>query len=76
MHTKNSTHNARKIFARNLKELRAKADLSQEELADLAGLHRTYIGSVERGERNISIDNMERLASALTVDIKDLLKNE
>jgi len=76
MHTKNSTHNARKIFARNLKELRAKADLSQEELADLAGLHRTYIGSVEHGERNISIDNMERLASALTVDIKDLLKNE
>ncbi len=76
MNTKNSTHIARTIFARNLKELRAKANLSQEELADLAGLHRTYIGSVERGERNISIDNMERLASALTVDIKDLLKNE
>ena len=76
MHTQNSTHNARKIFARNLKKVRTKADLSQEELADLAGLHRTYVGSVERGERNISIDNMERLANALTVDIKDLLKNE
>lgn len=76
MQTKNATHNARKIFARNLKEIRAKANLSQEELADLAGLHRTYVGSVERGERNISIDNMERLASALSIDIKDLLKHE
>ncbi|MEZ5537692.1 MAG: helix-turn-helix transcriptional regulator [Thiolinea sp.] len=76
MLTKNTTQNARKIFARNLKEIRAKANLSQEELADLAGLHRTYVGSVERGERNISIDNMERLASALAVDIKDLLKND
>jgi transcriptional regulator with XRE-family HTH domain len=76
MQTMNTTHKARKIFARNLREIRAKANLSQEELADLAGLHRTYVGSVERGERNISIDNMERLASALTVDIKDLLKNE
>lgn len=76
MQTKNTIQNARKIFARNLKEIRAKANLSQEELADLAGLHRTYVGSVERGERNISIDNMERLASALAIDIKDLLKNE
>lgn len=76
MLTKNTTQNARKIFARNIKEIRAKANLSQEELADLAGLHRTYVGSVERGERNISIDNMERLASALAVDIKDLLKND
>ena len=76
MQSKNATHNARKIFARNLREIRAKANLSQEELADLAGLHRTYVGSVERGERNISIDNMERLASALTIDIKDLLRNE
>ena len=76
MQSKNATLNARKIFARNLKEIRASANLTQEELADFAGLHRTYIGSVERGERNISIDNMERLASALNLDIKDLLSNE
>ena len=47
--------------------------LSQEELADLAGLHRTYIGSVERFERNVSIDSMERLAQAIGLDIADLL---
>ncbi len=46
---------------------------SQEYLAELTGLHRTYIGSVERGERNVSVDNMERIAGALSVDITDLL---
>lgn len=67
---------ARIIFAKKLKEFRISKGLSQEELADIAGLHRTYIGSVERGERNISIDNMERLASALDIQIKDLLDND
>jgi transcriptional regulator with XRE-family HTH domain len=47
--------------------------LSQEALADLAQLHRTYVGSVERSERNVSLDNIERLAAALSVDICDLL---
>lgn len=49
--------------------------LSQEQLADLAGLHRTYIGSVERGERNVSIDNIEAIANALAVSVRDLLIN-
>ena len=69
----NTIPKSRKIFARNLKEIRVKKRLSQEKLADIAGLHRTYVGSVERGERNISIDNMERLASALNITIQDLL---
>ncbi|MCY3824912.1 MAG: helix-turn-helix transcriptional regulator, partial [Nitrospinae bacterium] len=44
-----STYNARKLFATRLKKFRVQKNLSQEELADIAGLHRTYVGSVERG---------------------------
>lgn len=67
---------ARVTFSKNLKKLRLEKGISQESLADLAGLHRTYIGSVERGERNISIDNMERIAQALGCAIADLLVRE
>lgn len=64
------------IFARNLRKFRTIRKLSQEDLAELADLHRTYIGSVERGERNISIDNMERLAKALGLRVLDLVREE
>ncbi len=64
----------RQIFAKNLRKIRLEKGLSQEALADLADLHRTYIGSVERGERNISIDNIERLAKALGCQVIDLLR--
>jgi transcriptional regulator with XRE-family HTH domain len=64
---------ARVRFAQRLRLQRVDRGLSQEELADQAGLHRTYIGSVERAERNISIDSMERLAHALGLDLSDLL---
>jgi transcriptional regulator with XRE-family HTH domain len=60
-------------FARLLKAERVVRGISQEELADIAGLHRTYVGSVERGERNISVDNMEALANAMGLDISELL---
>ena len=65
--------NARQIFGINLRRHREELGLSQEDLAEKADLHRTYIGSVERGERNVSIDNMERLASAVGRTISDLL---
>jgi transcriptional regulator with XRE-family HTH domain len=70
------TLSARTVLARNLRQLRAQKRLSQEALADLAGLHRTYVGSVEREERNISLDNIEQLANALEVAIPDLLRSD
>jgi transcriptional regulator with XRE-family HTH domain len=71
MKTKSS---ARRIFAENLRKARLAKKLSQEDLAEVSGLHRTYVGSVERAERNVSIDNMERLSAAVGVSLPDLLK--
>jgi len=68
--------NTRRLFAKRLRQLRQMRGLSQEALADIAGLHRTYVGSIERNERNVSIDNMERLAKALEVDITELLREK
>lgn len=62
-----------KQFAFRLREMRTAQGLSQETLADKAGLHRTYVGSVERGERNISLVNVERLAKALKTTVCELL---
>ena len=60
-------------FGLRVRELREAEGLSQEGLAELAHLHRTYIGSVERGERNISLINIYRLARALGVAPSELL---
>lgn len=69
------TASARKVFGRNLRLRREALGFSQEALAQTANLHRTYIGSVERGERNVSIDNMERLAAAVEATITELLQS-
>ena len=63
----------RRAFGERVRELRRVRGLSQEALAEHAGLHRTYVGSVERGERNISLDNIHALADALEVAAPDLL---
>lgn len=65
----------RELLARNIRALRAEQGLSQEALAAKAGLHRTYVGSVERQERNVSVDAIEKLAKSLGVPISDLFRN-
>ena len=61
----------RVLVGKRIKELRNSLGVSQEELADRAGLDRTYITSVERGKRNISIVNIEKLSKALNVTLKE-----
>lgn len=66
----------RKIFGRNVRKRRAALGLSQEELAERAELHRTYIGDIERGLRNVSLINIWRIASALELQVHELLQVE
>jgi len=66
----------REILAKNIRLFRNKLGVSQEALADESGLHRTYIGSIERGERNVSVDNIEKIAKALNVKPGQLLSDE
>ena len=63
----------RATLATNVRSYRKDNGLSQEELADLCELHRTYIGSVEREERNVSLSTLEVLAQALSVSVQELL---
>lgn len=63
----------REIVADNIRHLRHKKKLSQEDLGDIAGLHRTYIGSIERSEKAITIDQLAKIASALKVKTHLLL---
>ena len=69
---KTGPSSVRAIFAANVRRLRIAGGFSQESFADACGLHRTYIGSIERGERNVSLDNIERIARALGVSIAAL----
>jgi transcriptional regulator with XRE-family HTH domain len=59
-------------FGSTVRSLRGERGLSQEELAERAGLHRNYVGAVERGERNIALENIVKLAKALSIPTRDL----
>lgn len=63
----------RSSLATNLRALRHERGLSQESLAALAGIHRNYLGGIERRERNVGIDNLEKIAAALRVPVSELL---
>lgn len=68
--------NIKAVLAENIRNYRRSKHLSQEELAEKCGLHRTYIGSVERCERNVTLSTLEVLASALGVSVPELLSKK
>jgi len=69
-----ATASIRNLFGERVRKLRIERQYSQEKFADLVGLHRTYIGAIERGEQNVSIDNIDKIAKALKLPLQDLFK--
>jgi len=67
--------NLQKTLGRNLRAYRTKRGLSQEQFAELLGVHRTYMGGVERGERNLTLRSVERIAQRIDVDPLTLLRD-
>lgn len=63
-----------KTVGRNLRAYRMERGLSQEAFAEVLGVHRTYMGGVERGERNLTLKSVERMAEKLEMEARDLLK--
>ena len=68
------SENILEIFGRNVQKFRKEKQISQEKLAEMSGVHRTYVGMIERAEKNITLRNMEKIAKALGVEIEDLLE--
>jgi len=64
----------RKVFGDNIRAARKRIGISQEELADRANVHRTFVGAVERAEVNISLDNIDRISAALETEPSDMLR--
>ncbi|WP_108967947.1 helix-turn-helix domain-containing protein [Actinomyces sp. Z16] len=62
-----------KTVGRNLRAYRLQRGLSQEAFADLLGVHRTYMGGIERGERNLTLKSLERIAEQIGVDVRELM---
>ena len=61
------------VVAKNIRARRLVLGISQEELADVCGYHRTYIGAIERGERNITLATLEAIATALNIEAREML---
>jgi transcriptional regulator with XRE-family HTH domain len=59
-------------FGKRVRQLRDERGISQEKLGELAKVHRTYVGMIERGEKNVTLTNIEKFAKALRVEIQDL----
>ncbi|MEN9518244.1 MAG: hypothetical protein RLZZ381_832 [Cyanobacteriota bacterium] len=74
MEQKNSS-DIKKRFGKAIRRRRRELDISQEELAEKADLHRTYISSIERGDRNVSIENIEKLVKALDISVSTFFAN-
>jgi transcriptional regulator with XRE-family HTH domain len=68
------SQNSKAILGKTIRDRRVELGLSQEELAEKADLHRTYVGGVERGERNVSLENIVRIARALQIVPSRLLE--
>ena len=66
----------RRALGSNIKRIRALNGLSQEQFADRTGIHRTYVGGIERGERNVTLQTLERIADAFGLDPTALLEEE
>jgi transcriptional regulator with XRE-family HTH domain len=62
-------------FGKSIRKRREKLGVSQEEFADMCSLDRTYIGGIERGERNVGLVNVEKIAKAFRISLADLFKN-
>lgn len=66
-------NNINKKFGKHLRKIRTQNGLSQEELAHYSDLHRTYIGQIERGEKNITLKNLDKIAKSLSLTVSELL---
>jgi transcriptional regulator with XRE-family HTH domain len=71
---KNKATQTRLKLGATVRQLRHERDWSQERLAELSGLHPNYIGGIERGERNVAIDNIEKISKAFGLSVKDLFE--
>lgn len=67
-------HDIQKAFGQAIRKFRTNKGISQEKFANMCNLHRTYISDIERGQRNVSLENIDKMAIALSINISDIFK--